>query len=52
MSVALGAASPWTPCVLLFTETHRDLGGNQLSGSIPDSIGNLAQLNTMCVGVA
>ena len=50
MSVALGAASPWTPCVLLFTETHRDLGGNQLSGSIPDSIGNLAQLNTMCVG--
>ena len=32
--------------------THRDLGFNQLGGSIPDSIGNLTQLQTLCVGVA
>ena len=29
---------------------HRFLNGNQLSGSIPDSIGNLAQLTQLCVG--
>ena len=29
---------------------HRGLVGNQLSGSIPDAIGNLTQLVSMCVG--
>ena len=29
--------------------THRLLASNQLRGSIPDSIGNLAQLQTLCV---
>ena len=29
---------------------HRLLANNQLSGSIPDSIGNLAQLTQLCVG--
>ena len=29
---------------------HRRLSSNLLSGSIPDSIGNLAQLTQLCVG--
>ena len=29
---------------------HRFLNGNKLSGGIPDSIGNLAQLTQLCVG--
>ena len=29
---------------------HRGLGRNQLSGSIPDTIGNLNQLVALCVG--
>ena len=29
---------------------HRRLGANQLSGSIPDSIGNLTRLAVLCVG--
>ena len=51
MSVALGGVAYCAHAMLgPVHHTHSDMAGNQLSGSIPDSIGNLAQLTQLCVG--
>ena len=50
MSVVLGVADRSHAMLGPVHHAHRDLGGNQLSGSIPDTIGNLTQLVSMCVG--
>ena len=50
MSVVLGVADRAHAMLGPVHHAHRYLEGNQLSGSIPDTIDNLNQVQQLCVG--